>query len=399
MSKKGNGEGTIYYSESKKLWVGQVTNGRQTNGKLNRKTFYGKTRKEVRDKINKYIADIKNDTVIEKSSITITEIIRNNIENKYNSNIISSSTYLRTLYELKIIEKMPIANRKIQDISIEDINKSLQTIVNYSNSVIDKIYSLMSSAYDVAVINKIVLNNPFNIKFAIIKPKSIKNDKKVEALTINEQKQFEIELDKYYEPYRTILFIALYSGMRIGEILALNISDIDFENNQIHITKTLTKDSEDNVILGNKTKTYSGMRNVPILINLKPIIENYIINLQKYNNDYLFMYDNHFIYPTVINAHFKRICKDANIRVETIKDSHLKKDGTRKNLKTSNVNTHMLRHTFATRCIEAGISPVVLSRILGHKDIETTLNTYTDVFNRFKQDEINKIDNYFNGLQ
>ena len=68
------------------------------------------------------------------------------------------------------------------------------------------------------------------------------------------------------------------------------------------------------------------------------------------------------------------------------------------NLKSSNVNTHMLRHTYATRCIESGMSAVVLSKLLGHKDIETTLNTYTSVFNRFKEDEIQKYLDYISQL-
>ena len=58
----------------------------------------------------------------------------------------------------------------------------------------------------------------------------------------------------------------------------------------------------------------------------------------------------------------------------------------------------MLRHTFATRCIEGEISAVVLQKILGHSDIETTLNTYTPVFNKFKQDDVEKIANYFNTI-
>lgn len=61
----------------------------------------------------------------------------------------------------------------------------------------------------------------------------------------------------------------------------------------------------------------------------------------------------------------------------------------------SRVNTHMLRHTFATRCIESGVSPVVLQRILGHKDIKVTLNTYTSVFNEFNEQEIEKINDIF----
>jgi len=59
----------------------------------------------------------------------------------------------------------------------------------------------------------------------------------------------------------------------------------------------------------------------------------------------------------------------------------------------------MLRHTFATRCIESGMQAVTLLRILGLKNISITLNTYTDVFNKFKQKEVNKLDGYLNWLQ
>lgn len=55
----------------------------------------------------------------------------------------------------------------------------------------------------------------------------------------------------------------------------------------------------------------------------------------------------------------------------------------------------MLRHTFATRCIENGVNPVVLQKILGHKDIQVTLNTYTSPFNEFKEKEIEKINSIF----
>ena len=58
----------------------------------------------------------------------------------------------------------------------------------------------------------------------------------------------------------------------------------------------------------------------------------------------------------------------------------------------------MLRHTYATRCIESGMNATVLSKLLGHADIETTLNTYTSVFNRFKENEIQKYLDYISQL-
>lgn len=110
----------------------------------------------------------------------------------------------------------------------------------------------------------------------------------------------------------------------------------------------------------------------------------------------MFLDNNSFIAPSTINSHFKRICKNANIRVinTIVKKPHEKTS----NLKSSNVNTHMLRHTFATRCIESGMSAVVLQKLLGHKDIETTLNTYTSVFSKFKENELSKYEQYMKSL-
>ena len=309
MGKRGNGEGTIYYSEKLNKWVGQFTAGRKADGKLNRKSVYGNTRKEVKEKMTKALAEVQNNTFIEKNDITLIEIINILLDEKLKSNRIKEITYNRNTQTKNIIKKLDIANMPIQKLTISNINSSLSEITNYSNSVIEKILILIRQAFNYAMLNEYIQKDFFTIKGAILKPISEKKDKQVTALEVDEQKRLLNELKKGYDKYADIIYIALYTGMRVGEILALKQEDIDLENKQITINKTLTKDKNDKLILGSTTKTYSGIRTIPMLSEIIPIF-------RKYSNDnFLFLHNGRFILPSTINAHFKRICKNANIRV------------------------------------------------------------------------------------
>lgn len=385
MGRRSNGEGTIYYSEKLKKWVGQFT----ANSK--RKSIYGNTKKEVIEKMHKNLVNLQENKFIDKSKLTISSILDLMLQEEEKSNRVSGNTLLRKEATAKIIKNMYIANMPIQKVTAIQINACLLDLVDYSNSYISKICMLLNNVFNKAMLLNIINLNPFSIKGNIIKPKSNNADKKVEAFTIEEQKKFLQQLKSRDYLYKDIFYILIETGMRVGEVLALKREDIDFRSNIIHVRRTLTRDRKDIVKLGDTTKTYAGIRDIPMSAVVKNILKN------NNNINFLFLMSNgKFIPATTINSHFKRICKDAHIR-EYVHE--FERNGKTIHLKLSRVNTHMLRHTYATRCIEAGISPVVLQRILGHSDIETTLNTYTSVFNAFKEEEIEKVNAYLKAIQ
>lgn len=391
--KKSNGEGLIRFREDKKLYEGRVSIGYDQYGKLKRKSVYAKRKSDVIEKMDQLKNDYKKTNLIIDNETTISNLLKNYIDNKYNGNIIIEATYLRNLATLNIIKRLDISNMPIIKVKNNDISKDLLKLTNYSNSTIAKIKRLISKAFDIAITQKIIIINPFKVDDLIIKVKSNKSNKSIEALTLEEQTLFLNELSHTDDKYKNIFYIALYTGMRIGEILALKKEDIDLKNRIIKVRKTITKDKNDKATLGETTKTYNSLRDVPIIKPLFPILSDLI----SQEDNYLFLYNNSFINPSIINTHFKKLCKNANIKViinpnKTVyKNNEIKKV----NLKTSSANTHMLRHTFATRCIESGMNALVLSKILGHKNIEITLNVYTSVFNKFTIEELNKINDVF----
>ena len=123
----------------------------------------------------------------------------------------------------------------------------------------------------------------------VIRPISQKQDKKVRALTLDEQQAFTDYLltkDIKQCKYKNVFLIQMYMGLRVGEALALTMNDVDLKNKKINIHRTLTTDENNETIMENKTKTYAGMRVVPIPEVIYPyVIEQMNIANTQYNND------------------------------------------------------------------------------------------------------------------
>ena len=233
MAKRGNGEGSIFYSEKLNRWVGQFTAGRKTNGKLNRKSVYGKTRKEVKEKITKALADLQNNTFVEKNDITVYELAKEIIEDKKDSNSISESTYKRASYTLRYIQNGSISNIPIQRIRAQDVKDYLKSVTIYANSTIEKIYQLLGQVFRRAIERDYIIKNPMLFE-EVKRPISDKQDKEVISLSIEEEKKLIDVISRENKSYKNIILLMLFSGMRIGEVLALKITD--FDDNFIYIS-------------------------------------------------------------------------------------------------------------------------------------------------------------------
>lgn len=239
-------------------------------------------------------------------------------------------------------------------------------------------------AFEIAI-EKYLIDRNFMLSKDMKCPKSDKADKKVRGFEEDEQARFiemlsSIKVPRGRNNYSKQLLIELLTGTRMGKINALKLEHLDFDKKIIRIRNTVSKGKDYRTFIKDGTKTYKSMRDIPMSKMVEPILREAVEEMKR--NPYgLIFYDHikrQIITNSQVNCFFKRICAKCEIEEN---------------------GQHALRHSFATRCIEAGVPPVVIKNWLGHKDIHITLDTYADVFDRMRFSAVSKLEEYIEALE
>lgn len=263
------GEGSIFYSNVKKKWMAQINVGKDENGKVKRRSFTGNTPEEVAAKLQQVKYEIYTGDFIDVSHITFDQLAHQVIEDKLNMNEYQQQTYFRDIETLKMCGM--ISDVPIQQIDYNMLKQFMLSKINYSQSTIDKIYNQLRQTFKEAVRRKIIKDNPMD---ELKKPKSKKAERKVRALSTEEQaKLVDILLTDKSIKYVPQMLISMFTGMRMGEVNALTINDINTKFNFINVDKTITRKEHGRAFVNTSPKTAKGNRQIPINTMVKPIID------------------------------------------------------------------------------------------------------------------------------
>lgn len=379
----GNGEGSLYYSETLKCWIYQyVYNGKRKTLKQRK----NEQSREFKKRVTSLKSSIDNGNYVETNKDTLLMILERYIEQKNKDGITSDRTYLRDTETLNQIKKTcnNWINKPIQKVTVENIEDSKENMRKYSNSTIDKIWISLKKGFKIAYSRRKISYNIMEDE-TLTKPISKKAAKVVTALSKKEEKKLIKILISNKHKYNNILLLQLYTGMRIGEVLALSKDCINFKSNTITVYRTITRNIHGKAILGEHTKTFdkktgidNGKRTFTMKSNVKEIIQKIYSNkITNINNLLFWDYNkNFFITDGEVNSYLTRL----NDKYKILDNPN------------ETLSTHRLRHTFITRCQENGVSLPVIQKIVGHvKGSKITNNIYTDVSLDFITKELEKI--------
>jgi integrase len=355
------------YQKSGKTHYYYAFEVKDENGKrktIKKRGFKGKTEARLAEAEARVMWE--KGTYIDPTKITFGEYITNWLDNKQDISVETRYTNNGHLKNHIIPEMGHIPLQKINVIHIENFIKTLQK-KDIADGTVKKIFNLVQTSFKAAMKKELISKNPFDLLDKGSKPRNSKP--KIEYWTTEEVKDFFSKL----EHRQKILFIlAIYTGMRRGEMLGLRWKDIDFETSQIRISQTLKH------LQGIKegVKTDSGYRSITV----SPFV---IAELKKHRamilQEQLAANEGEYYDQNLV------ICQKNGNPVSS-SNFHkfwmgiLDKTGMRK------IRFHDLRHTCASLLFSAGVHPKVVQEQLGHSSIKITLDIYSHMMPNMQAD-------------
>lgn len=377
MSKRANGEGNIRKRKDGKWLVTFPTGLYKDNGKREYVYKYTDTQAEAREILDKLKAEAAMGISQSKATVKTGEWMEKWIE-KHKAPKLAPATLTSYRNNFRIHINPYIGNIPLKKLSTYHIQRCLDAIGG-SCSTFVKNYNVIHGALEKAVELGMLVRNPCK---GVTFPED--DAKKKRALTREEQERFIKELDGEY--YRPMLLLYLYSGLRIGEGIPLTWKDINLEKRTIWVNKKAIvchdyASHSAKQVVQDFCKTKSSRRSVKITPGLVGVLKVHKAEMMKRaeqlgeewsESNLVFLNTRgNMVYSRNLQESLYKIFAKAKIEGATM---------------------HTLRHTYATRCHEAGVDIKTISEQLGHQEVSTTYNIYIDLFEDTKEKEIDKLD-------
>ena len=288
-----------------------------------------------------------------------------------------SKTYehYRYLSETHIIPY--IGEWELTEISAIDLQRHVSALMQGGNKVtgmglasntVNTIITVLQGSFKAA---KSVGNLKFDPSDKIKRPK--KEEKRVECFSVVEQKKIEERALNHSKPKMFGVLLCLYTGLRIGELLALEWSDVNLEKGLLYVNKSSrdNKNGKGEKRIVEAPKTNTSRRVIPLPKQMIPLMKK---QKQKANSIWIISDKGAPLTTRSYQRSFELLLKSAGVEHKGF---------------------HALRHTFATRAIECGVDVKTLSEILGHKNPEITLKRYVHSLIDHKKEMMNRVGKNF----
>ena len=368
-----------------------------------RKFIYANDLTELREKEAKLMKDqLDGLDLYVAGKASVNDTFDRYMSTKYNLRESTKSSYLYT-YDHYVRDTF--GKKRIADIKYSDVLQFYYYLLNevkIALGTLDTVHCLLHPTFQLAVRDEIIRNNPTDGVMKEISRESSKNRGIRHALTVEQQRAFMEYIANHpiYYHWWPMFTVLLGTGCRIGEALGLRWQDLDYDRRTISINHSLSyyqkPESNKSVLRISKPKTEAGIRTIPMLDVVKDSFEMlYEEQLENGFNETEIDGMSGFIFcnrfgtvpnPQTVNHTIKRIANSYNAD-EVVRAKKERRDP----IILPNFSCHHLRHTFCTRLCENETNLKVIQSIMGHRNIETTMDIYAEATEEKKQESFENL--------